>query len=128
MKMFFKIESTTKINIEPKEAFELIQSHKDDNNFIILDVRTPDEFAEYHLAQAKNLDFYSPSFKEELEKLDKNKIYLIYCKSGRRGSKSVKTMKKIGFQNIYNITGGIKRWSDHGLPLKFLNRKQVSKI
>jgi rhodanese-related sulfurtransferase len=115
--MFSKRKSTIKINIEPKVAFELIQSHKNDHNFVILDVRNPDEFAEYHLAQAKNLDFYSPFFKEELEKLDKNKIYLIYCKSGRRGSKSVKTMKQIGFQNIYNIAGGIERWSGHGLPL-----------
>jgi len=64
--MFFKRKYTKKINIGPNEACQLIQTHKNDHDFVLLDVRTPDEFAEFHIANAKNIDFYAPYFKEEL--------------------------------------------------------------
>ena len=78
-------------DITPEEAYALIQDNRDNQNFVIIDVRTPEEYASGHIEKAINLDYYSETFKDELNKLDKNKTYLIYCRSGRRsGSYSVR--------------------------------------
>ncbi len=97
-------------SLTPIEAFKLIKEHKNDLNWIILDVRTPWEFVESHIQDAKNLDFTDPDFYEMLEKLDKEKNYLIYCKSGQRSSKVLEIIKKLGFTQVYNIKGGYEAW------------------
>ena len=67
-------------NVTPKDAFTLLQVRRGDKDFVVLDVRTPGEFAEGHLENAINLDYYSDTFKEDLKKLDKSKTYLVYCR------------------------------------------------
>ena len=104
-------------DLSPEESHELIQEHEDDENFVILDVRTPQEFKAARLANAENLDFYNKKFKEELAKLDKEKTYLVYCRSGRRSGISLKIMKELGFQNAYNMSGGIGTWAAKKLPI-----------
>lgn len=93
-------------NISPSEARELIQNYE----IIILDVRAPWEFAEGHIKNAENLDFTDPDFTDNLKKLDKNKKYMVYCKTGRRGAIALETMTKAGFENIYNLIGGYETW------------------
>jgi rhodanese-related sulfurtransferase/thiol-disulfide isomerase/thioredoxin len=73
---------------------------------VILDVRTDQEFAGGHLAKARNLDFNSPDFKSQLAKLDKTRPYLVYCAVGGRSSKAAQQMEKLGFQQVYNVSGG----------------------
>lgn len=102
--------------ITPKEAHSLIGDNKESSDFVIVDVRTPDEFADGHIEDATNLDYYSSSFRNELESLDKNKIYLIHCKSGRRSKAALEIMKELGFKKVYNMLGGITRWEVEGLP------------
>jgi rhodanese-related sulfurtransferase len=63
-------------SLTPIETFKLIKEHGNDPNWIILDVRTPWEFAKEHIEGAENLDFTDPDFNEMLEKLDKKKIIL----------------------------------------------------
>lgn len=60
-------------NITPEEAHVLIEKNKNNPNFVILDVRTPEEFAEGHIENAVTLDYYSENFRDDLNKLDKNK-------------------------------------------------------
>jgi rhodanese-related sulfurtransferase len=103
-----KIQATN--SLTPKEAFKLIKEHKNDSNWIILDVRTPWEYAEAHIEGAKNLDYTDPDFYEILEKLDKEKNYVIYCKSGQRSGKVLEMIKKLGFTRVYNIKGGYEAW------------------
>lgn len=103
-------------DIPPKEAFTLIQNNKDNPNFVILDVRTPKEFADEHIENAINLDYYSETFKEDLNKLDKNKIYLIYCRIGNRSGKTLNIMKESKFSEVYNMLGGITGLKEEGLP------------
>ncbi len=105
-------------NINPEEGLQIIQKNKDNSDFVILDVRTPPEFEESHLQQAKLLDYYSPIFKEELLKLDKSKIYLIYCRTGVRSAETLNLMKNLGFKEVYNLIGGLNLWKSKGLPLK----------
>jgi rhodanese-related sulfurtransferase len=101
--------------LTPLEAFSLIKENGKDPNFVILDVRTPWEFSEEHIEGAENLDFTDPDFGEMLEKLDKEKKYLIYCKSGLRGGKVFEIMKDLGFTRIYNIKGGFEGWKSANL-------------
>ncbi len=103
-------------NISPKDAYELIGKHTDDKNFVILDVRTAQEVAEGYIDNAINLDFYSDTFRDELNKLDKRKMYLIYCRSGMRSAKALRVMQDLHFSRVYNITGGMLEWYAEGLP------------
>lgn len=113
-----KQEATTQIieDIAPKDAFALKQKNKGNPSFIILDVRTSEEFAEGHIEGAIMLDFYSETFKDELKNLDKNKTYIVHCRSGRRSKKTLNMMKELKFKEAYNMLGGIKKWKEEGLP------------
>lgn len=104
-------------NIPAQQAYELIKRNKNNSNFIILDVRTLDEFKKGHLKNSLLIDFYSKNFKEELKRLDKEKIYLIYCRSGRRSKEALGIMKKIKFKEIYNMRGGIIAWRKNNYPI-----------
>ena len=104
-------------DISPEESYKLIQEHKEDENFVILDVRTPTEFKAARLEDAVNIDFYAKDFKEKLGELDKEKTYLIYCRSGNRSGKSLKLMKGLKFQEAYNMSGGIGSWATKKFPI-----------
>ncbi len=113
-----KSETQTQIieNITPEETYILIQGNKDNPNFVILDVRTPEEFLGEHIENAVNLDYYSDTFRNDLNKLDKNKTYLIYCRSGSRSENALNIMKELDFKEVYNMSGGIIKWNSEGLP------------
>ena len=67
-------------DVTPGEAFSLIEDTRNNSNFVIIDVRTPQEFAEERIEGALNLDYYADTFEDELNKLDKTKTYVIYCR------------------------------------------------
>ena len=103
--------------LSPKEASNLIEKHKGDSDFVILDIRTPGEYQSGHLQNAFTIDFYSKSFADEIGRLDKEKSYLVYCRSGNRSARSMDLFKKLQFQKIYHLSSGIKGWMSEGLPL-----------
>ena len=104
-------------DISPQEASILIENNRNNPFFVIIDVRTPSEFADGHIANAVNIDFYSETFRDDLNKLVKNKVYLVYCQSGNRSGKARDVMKEFGFPEVYNMSGGIIGWKAEGLPL-----------
>ena len=104
-------------DIEVQEAFDLIQRNQGSTVFVIIDVRTPEEFNEGHIENAVNIDFNSETFKEDLDKLDKNKTYFIYCRSGNRSGRAIPIMKGLGFKEVYNLSAGIQEWIAEGLPV-----------
>ena len=112
-------ETPTQIieDITPQEAFTLIQDNENNPEFVILDVRTPEEFADGHLKNAITLDYYSETFRDELSKLDKDKTYLVYCRSGKRSRNAVDIMEELNFKEVYNMSGGIIEWEAEGLPI-----------
>lgn len=80
-------------------------------DYILLDVRTPAEYQQGHIKGAILADINNqPAFLAEIEKLDKDKHYLIYCRSGARSTSACLYMEKIGFKNVYNLKGGILEW------------------
>lgn len=77
---------------------------------VILDVRTPAEYAAGHLPGAINIDFLNPSFAGKIESLNKRKKYLVYCRSGSRSTKAVALMKEKEFRKVTNMTDGYSAW------------------
>jgi len=106
---------TTTKDITPQEAFTLIQKNQNNPDFVIIDVRTPEEFGGEHIEQATNINFYSETFRDTLNALDKNKTYLIYCQVGGRSGSALDIMAELNFKEVYNILGGINQWKAEGL-------------
>ncbi|MEZ4911272.1 MAG: rhodanese-like domain-containing protein [Saprospiraceae bacterium] len=100
-------KSASVINISPAEFIAL---QKD--GAIVIDVRTPEEVASGYIDGASVFaDVYGSDFNEKIGSLDKNKTYLVYCRSGRRSLGAAQTMVDNGFQNVYNLTPGILGWT-----------------
>ncbi len=80
----------------------------------IIDVRTPEEVAEGHLADATTINFLSPDFASQVASLNKKRTYLLYCRSGSRTRKAADAMQKMGFKHVYMLEGGITAWKEAG--------------
>ncbi len=88
-----------------------ISQYEADENALILDVRTEDECNNGIIPNAINIDIYKgEEFIEKLEALDKSKNYYVYCRSGARSAKACELMDNLGFENAYNLEGGILDW------------------
>ena len=93
-----------------------IKQAKTDTTAIILDVRTPGEYKEEHLAGARQLDFLNTSvFDAGIKQLDKSHTYYVYCRSGKRSHNACIKMKKQGLK-VFNMEGGILNWKKLGMP------------
>ncbi len=101
--------------VTPTDAAETIAAAPDD--LVILDVRTPEEFAEGHIDGAVMIDFYRPDFADELAKLDPDVPYVLYCRSGNRSGQTAALMNELGFRQVDDVDGGVLAWQDAGLPL-----------
>ena len=78
---------------------------------VLLDVRTPEEHKEGHIPGARLLNIQGPGFTDSLQTLDRNKTYLLYCRSAKRSQKAVNLMKERGFKNVYHLKGGFTQWN-----------------
>lgn len=85
---------------------------------VILDVRTKKEFAAGHIPGARNLDVTTPDFEKELGKLDKTKVYLVHCATGRRSLVACEKMQRAGFQALIEMPDGFHGWEKAGKPVK----------
>ena len=83
----------------------------EDNNSVVLDVRTQDEVNEGIIPNALHIDiFKGQGFIDEVQELDKNKNYYVYCKAGSRSAQACAVMNQLGFDNTYNLVGGFSEW------------------
>lgn len=110
-----EVESVLK-KITTQEAYALIQENKGNENFVILDVRTPEEIANGAIENSIKIDYYSDTFREEINELDKENTYLVYCRSGGRSGEATKLMEELGFQKVYDMSGGFSQWEAEDLP------------
>ena len=76
----------------------------------LVDVRSPEEYRKGHIAKSQNIDFRSPTFDEDIKRLDKSKPVILYCYSGKRSAECAKKLKEAGFEKIYDLEGGISKW------------------
>ncbi|MFN5324311.1 MAG: rhodanese-like domain-containing protein [Bacteroidota bacterium] len=94
-------------DVSVKEFAKLIETGKG----TLLDVRTPGEIAKGSIKGSVNLDFFDDNFETKLEQLDKKKPVYVYCASGGRSSDAMEMMKKKGFVEVYNLSGGYNAWN-----------------
>ena len=111
MKLLFLIfifNFQSNYDISPKDLNQIFNQKLSEN--IILDVRTKEECSESKIPGSLNIDYYSENFKDNLDKLNKNLNYYIYCRSGNRSGKTVMILREKGFNNVFNLEGGILAW------------------
>lgn len=98
-------------NLEPKAFCEKIQSSESP---VIIDVRTPAEFATGHMFEAINLNYLDESFWDQVEQLDAEKDIFVYCRTGRRSIRACTLMRNGGFDNnrVFNLDGGYAEWME----------------
>lgn len=84
---------------------------KDSKNTVVIDVRTSGEFASGHIPNALNYDIMSGVFQSKVGSWNKDKTYLVYCRSGNRSGQAAKVLAANGFTKIYNLSGGVGAWN-----------------
>lgn len=101
------------IHVGPKQFNTLISQQQG----ILLDVRTPDEYKKGHIEGAILISSADPALESKLKKLQINQPIYVYCRSGRRSASVADTLLKLGFKEVINLEGGIMAWSKTPLPI-----------
>jgi rhodanese-related sulfurtransferase len=102
------------VDVSIDKAAEMLDSGE---KVTVLDVRTPEEYADGHLKEAVNVDFNGGDFESQIAKLDPSKPYLVHCAAGGRSGKSMELFKKLKFTKIYHLADGYNGWTDAGKPV-----------
>ncbi len=110
-------ESTEVKLVTPEEMQSLLELE----DVQLVDVRTSKEYETGFIAHSQNIDFHSPTFDEDIAKLDKTKPVILYCKSGGRSNKCSKKLKDAGFVLVYELEGGITQWKFENLEVETHN-------
>jgi len=101
-------------NVSPSEAANIIEANSSSGHFVILDIRTPEEFSAGKIEGSTNIDFYAADFREQLDGLDKDTHYLVYCNSGNRSGQALPIFEDLGFSQVDNLSTGITGWYNEG--------------
>lgn len=101
-----------KENIPENIDIDTFDRLREKGEFEVIDVRTLEEFEQGHIPGAKVVDVKSSDFQDKIAQMDKDKEYLVYCRSGNRSSKALQIMKEAGFTNAHNVEGGYLKWSE----------------
>ena len=100
--------------ISNQELIELMENP----DLQLVDVRTPEEVAAGTIVGAQNIDFKAPGFKDAMDQLDKQKPIVVYCGAGIRSGKTGDLLVELGFEQIYDLSGGFGQWEDDGNPVE----------
>ena len=90
-----------------------------DTDYILVDVRTIEEYESGHIQDAINFDFYSESFQKEILSLNKSSSIILYCRTQNRSTKTANYLKENGYKQITVIVGGITSWVKNGNDLVY---------
>jgi phage shock protein E len=102
-------------NISQDEMIKLMT----DKNIEIIDVRTPEEVKEVYIKGTHHfINISDQNFQTNIKKLDTEKTYIVYCRSGARSGKAASYMAENGFKNIYNLSGGVMSWNNKSYLIK----------
>jgi len=103
-------------DVSLEEAFILMEDNRGRDDFIIVDLRSTEEYASGHIEDAINLDYSSPDFLEALGELNREGVYLIYSHGDEVSGQVLDTMAGLGFTEVYNMIGGMEHWEEISLP------------
>lgn len=98
------------VHVDPAGAAALIASKP----IVVVDVRTPAEYASGHIAGATNLDFRATDFATRVSGLDRQATYLVHCAAGGRSTSSLETFDRLGFTSVVHLDGGLNAWKKAG--------------
>ena len=101
--------------IKSQEVKALVEAEQD---LLILDVRTPEEYASGHLQNALLLNKNDAAFEAKIGELDRNKTYMVYCAKGGRSADAARIMKELGFTKIYDATEGFESLKQAGISVE----------
>lgn len=123
---FFACNSAPQNNeLKPAEFNKKLQATTDAQ---LVDVRTPEEYAEGHLVGATNINWNGDDFAVQAGKLDREKPVFVYCRSGGRSSAAAESLRGMGFTRVYDMLGGITKWQKAGLPLESADGIQLKDL
>ena len=105
-------------NEVPRLGVEEFAKKVADQHNLVLDVRTPKEFAAGHIPGAVNQDVLADGFKGAVEKLERSRTYLVHCASGRRSQQACQQMQALGFTNLFELRDGFVGWQKAGKPVE----------
>jgi phage shock protein E len=108
-------EATGLRTVAASDAESVIAAGGED--LVVLDIRTPEEFAEGHIDGAVNIDFYAADFGDRLAELDPEARYVLYCRSDNRTGQTMPMLEELGFADVAEVDGGVVAWAEAGLPL-----------
>lgn len=101
-------------NVDTKTFQDLIAKNPEG---VVLDVRTPEEIANGHLANASTINFYDDDFQKKAGMIRKDQPVFVYCAAGSRSAKAAEQMSQMGFTKIYNLQGGFNGWMNAGFEI-----------
>ncbi len=113
-----KEKTEVETRIDHVSAIQAAETLKQNADTLVIDVRTPDEYAVGHIKASINIDFKADSFADELKKLDPTKTYLVHCRSGGRSTSALDTFEKLGFHHVIHLDGGMMDWGKEQLPVE----------
>ena len=104
-------------DVSAVEAHSMIQDNASNPDLVIVDVRSVSEFEKEHIKNAVLIPHNSPDLDNILSGMEKEKTYLVYCLIGGRSRSVTNKMRELGFENVYNLDGGIKGWKNKGFDV-----------
>jgi phage shock protein E len=87
------------------------------SNLVIVDVRTPDEYAQGHIEGALSINYYDADWSKQMDQLSKDQPIVVYCAVGGRSGKAFAVLQKLGFKEVYDMKGGFDAWRQQNLPI-----------
>ena len=105
------------LDIDYKKMSEILER----DSTVLIDVRTADEFNSFRIKNSINIDYYSKVFLDSISLFKDKKNIILYCRSGRRSYYAAKLLQQKGFNNIYNLEGGVLQVKKKNLEFKSLN-------
>ena len=96
---------------------QMLDRQENGADVVLLDIRTPGEYKDGHIHGSVLLDYYARDFVDKLKALDREKTYLVYCRSGNRSGKSLSVFNQLGFRQVYHLKTGIRGWQREKYPL-----------
>lgn len=109
----------TSEKIDTKEAYAFLKNHKSDEDVMLIDLRSKEEFDKSHIENAVNMDYSQTTFPAAIEKLDREKRYILIDRSQNKSMNTAELMKELRFDKVHIVIGGWEEWNKQGVPLTF---------
>ncbi len=111
--LFLSVFSMQTMNAQIKEvtAESVKNTLATEKNWVVLDVRTPEEFSQGHIPGAININIYDADAFDRIGKMNKNAKYIVYCRTRNRSGVAAEYMEKNGFKTVHQMVDGIGGWN-----------------